>query len=173
MTPERKAELNAHWVARGMRWARERYMANRKRFPLYLILDAAIMPAPLYDREPWFTRPTQSGSSLVGGVVRWDDETHKGKHLETVVHLPASQQARRINVGSMQQLVDQLGDMFEALAFAPQERVECLDKVSAWITHDDTRDDAKDETAWQERIRLRAKAQEIADAPTRGKPLYD
>lgn len=173
MTPERKKELSAHWVSRGMRWARERYVADRKRFPLFLILDAAIMPAPLFEGEPWFVRPTQSGSSLVGGVVRWNDETHRGKHLETVVMIPGSTEARRINVGPMQLLVDNLGDMFEALAFTSDERAQCLDKVSAWITHDDTADDAKDETAWNERLKLRAKATEISQRPSRGKPLYD
>jgi hypothetical protein len=143
-----KEHLRNHWITRAMRRTREIYLATNHADPLFLIIDAACMAAPLFGDEPYFVRPTPQ--RVVGGVIRFRPGT-KDKALYTVVMIPQLRQARRIEVCDVTVLIDGLGTLINEIGCDSREAIELLDKVRKWITHDDTLDDVPDKVSWAQR----------------------
>ena len=152
-----KERLRGHWITRAMRRTRETYLATNHADPMFLIIDAACLAAPLFGDEPYFVRPTPQ--RVVGGVVRFRPGT-KDKVLHTVVMIPQLQQARRIAVCDVTALIDGLGTLIHELALTSQEADELLDKVRRWITHDDTQDDVPDSVSWAAQLAARTPSSE-------------
>jgi hypothetical protein len=147
--------LRNHWISRALRVSREAFISAGRRDPMYLIMDAACLAAPLWPDEPYFQRPTPG--KTVGGVIRFKPGT-RDRVLITNVFDPLRHTVTRITVCEVAELVDNLGRLIEAINANEQEAAELLDRVRRWITHDDTLDDLPDAESWKRGRKARRQA---------------
>lgn len=160
MSPEDRTALEARWLARSMRWAREQFIASGRKNPFFLCCDAAFMATPLFDQEPWFMRPTKERS--VGAVVRYAPGT-KDKWLYVRGMDPRIRRAATLQLMEMRRFVDNIGEMFGGIGATDREKAEILGRFQKWITHDDTADDTPDLVSWKATIKARSDGGHIPD----------
>lgn len=124
-----KEKLRAFWASRALQATRKAYVASGGDDPLFHILQAAILPIPLFMDEPYFqvTTPVQH----VGGII---DEAG---FVRANVYLPDGTRRNAVKVCSARDLVDNLERLAEALKLTDYEYGCMKEKVRQWITHDD------------------------------------
>lgn len=158
-----KEKLRAFWASRALAETRRAYVSSGGDDPLFHILQAAILPIPLFLDEPYFqvTTPLQH----VGGII---DEAG---FVRANVYLPDGTRRNAVKICPVKDLVDNLESLAEALKLTDFEYACMKDKVRQWITHDDRegeqnmRFDGVTPAQAQASIQaLRAKAQALSDS---------
>lgn len=129
MTPDDKERLRAFWATRALTAARQAYCSSGGVDPLFHILQAAILPMPLFPDEPYFqvVTPIQP----VGAII--DEQGW----LRANVYTPDGERQNAVRVCTVRDLVDNLERLANALHFTDHELGCMQGKVRSWITHDD------------------------------------
>lgn len=160
MIPADKEKLRAFWASRALVASREAFISSGGEDILFLVLQAALLPIPLFETEPFYQRPTPVQS--VGGII--DEE---GFVRVNVIRPTTGDRLTAVRVCSARDMVDNLERLADALKFSDFEYVCMLDKVRKWITHDDREGEQNmrhDHKSGENIAEMRRKAQAMSDS---------